>query len=186
MYDRLLLYFRLARLTPYFSAYFIKDCRYAMSCVILLLMRDMVSFQRVVVWQLNFNSWDPISHTFLFNCPRCIVVLHLAFFMVLAYIKDGSGRGCFQPRSLFVYRFCFRFAGLRGAVFFLSACIVWILITTVTNVVIIVQTVRTQSLTPVESLSFAVLYSISLWCEYKIEFNKKMNKLTWLLTFGRQ
>jgi len=26
MYDRLLLYFRLARLTPYFSAYFIRDC----------------------------------------------------------------------------------------------------------------------------------------------------------------
>ena len=41
MYDRLLLYFRLARLTPYFSAYFIRDCRYAMSCVILLLMKDM-------------------------------------------------------------------------------------------------------------------------------------------------
>ena len=42
--------FRLARLTPYFSAYFIRDCRYAMSCVILLLMRDMVSFRKVVVW----------------------------------------------------------------------------------------------------------------------------------------
>ena len=27
MYDRLLLYFRLARLTPYFSVYFIRDCR---------------------------------------------------------------------------------------------------------------------------------------------------------------
>ena len=34
------MYFRLARLTPYFSAYFIRDCRYAMSCVILFFMKD--------------------------------------------------------------------------------------------------------------------------------------------------
>ena len=47
MYDRLLLYFRLARLTPYFSAYFIKDCLYAMSCVILLFMKDMAPSRQV-------------------------------------------------------------------------------------------------------------------------------------------
>lgn len=40
---RLLLYFRLARLIPYFSAYFIRDRLYAMSCVILLLMKDVAS-----------------------------------------------------------------------------------------------------------------------------------------------
>ena len=28
-----------------------------------------------LVWQLNFNSWDPIPHIFLFNCPRCILAL---------------------------------------------------------------------------------------------------------------
>src|SRR5699024_4667501 len=44
MYDRLLLYFRLARLTPYLAAYCIRDCRYRMSCVILLLMRDRAPF----------------------------------------------------------------------------------------------------------------------------------------------
>ena len=48
MYDRLLLYFRLARLTPYFSAYFIRDCRYAMSCVILLLMKDMAPLVKLL------------------------------------------------------------------------------------------------------------------------------------------
>ena len=53
MYDRLLLYFRLARLTPYFSAYFIGDCRYAMSCVILLLMKDMAPSRQVVCSQLQ-------------------------------------------------------------------------------------------------------------------------------------
>ena len=51
-----LVVFRLARLTPYFSAYFMRDCRYAMSCAILLFMRDMVSFRQVVVWQLNFST----------------------------------------------------------------------------------------------------------------------------------
>ncbi len=35
----------LARQTPYFAAYFIRDCRYAMSCVILLLMRGRGSFR---------------------------------------------------------------------------------------------------------------------------------------------
>ena len=47
MYDRLLLYFRLARLTPYFSAYFIRDCRYLISCVILA-MKGMASFRLVL------------------------------------------------------------------------------------------------------------------------------------------
>ena len=55
MYDRLLLYFRLARLTPYFSAYFINDCLYAMSCVILLLMKDMAPSRYVVVSNSNYN-----------------------------------------------------------------------------------------------------------------------------------
>ena len=55
IYDRLLLYFRLARLTPYFYAYFIRDCRYAMSCVILLLMKDMAPSRQVVVCSSNFN-----------------------------------------------------------------------------------------------------------------------------------
>ncbi len=55
MYDRLLLYFRLARLMLYFSAYFIMDCRYAMPCIILLLMRDMVSFRVGFVRQLTYN-----------------------------------------------------------------------------------------------------------------------------------
>ena len=32
---------RLAQLTPYFSAYFIKDCLYAMSCFIPLYMKNM-------------------------------------------------------------------------------------------------------------------------------------------------
>lgn len=36
--------FRLMRLMPYFSACFIRDCRYAMSCVILLFRKDMDSF----------------------------------------------------------------------------------------------------------------------------------------------
>ena len=53
MYDRLLLYFRLARLTPYFSAYFIRDRRYAMSCVILLLLKDMAPSRQVVCSQLQ-------------------------------------------------------------------------------------------------------------------------------------
>lgn len=89
----------------------------------------------------------------------------LDFFISLAYIKDGSGRGCFQPRSLSDYRFRFRFAGLRGAVFFLSACIVWIPTATVTAVVIIVQTVLTQSLTSTVSPPFTI-YSISYWYQY--------------------
>ena len=46
---------KLARLTPYFSAYFIRDCRYAMSCVILLLMKDMAPSHQVVVRNFNFN-----------------------------------------------------------------------------------------------------------------------------------
>ena len=35
MYERALFYFLLARLMPYLSVYFIRDCRYFMSCVIL-------------------------------------------------------------------------------------------------------------------------------------------------------
>ena len=34
----------MARLTPYFSAYLIRDCKYAMSCVILLLTKNMAPF----------------------------------------------------------------------------------------------------------------------------------------------
>ena len=54
MYERLLLYFRLARLTPYFSAYLISDCLYAMSCVILFPMKDVVSFRTVVGCNSNY------------------------------------------------------------------------------------------------------------------------------------
>ena len=36
--------------TPYFSAYYIRDCRYRISCVILLLMRDRAPFWVCCVW----------------------------------------------------------------------------------------------------------------------------------------
>lgn len=37
-----MLYFRLIRLEPYFSVHFIRDCRYAMPCGMLLLMKDIM------------------------------------------------------------------------------------------------------------------------------------------------
>ena len=43
MYDLALLYFLLARLTPYFNEYSIRDCLYLMSCV-MLFMKDLAPF----------------------------------------------------------------------------------------------------------------------------------------------
>ena len=58
MYDRLLLYFRLARLTPYFAAYCIRSCRYRMTCVILLFMKNGAAFGGSV---LCGNSTIPLE-----------------------------------------------------------------------------------------------------------------------------
>ena len=46
-----------------------------MSCVILLLMRDMVSFRKVLCGSLTLTHEALFLIPFLFNCPRCIVVL---------------------------------------------------------------------------------------------------------------
>ena len=64
MYDLLLLYFRLARLTPYFSTYFIRNCRYVMSCAILLLMKDMAPSRQVVVCNSNYKLMRPYPSPF--------------------------------------------------------------------------------------------------------------------------
>ena len=48
-----------------------------MSCVILLLMRNMVSFQKVWCGSLTLTHEALFLIPFLFNCPRCIVVLHV-------------------------------------------------------------------------------------------------------------
>ena len=50
--------------------------RQAMSCVILLLMRNMVSFQKVWCDNSTLTHEALFLIPFLFNCPRCIVVLH--------------------------------------------------------------------------------------------------------------
>ena len=65
--DRLLLYLRLARLTPHFCACFIRDCLYAMSCVILLLMTDASPFG----WLLRDGSKAAITalEAFCFEMP---------------------------------------------------------------------------------------------------------------------
>ena len=49
-----------------------------MSCVILLLMKDMAPSRYVVVCNFNYNRCGPILHPFFFNCPICIVLLHVA------------------------------------------------------------------------------------------------------------
>ena len=49
-----------------------------MSCVILLLMRNMVSFHKVWCGSLTLTYETLFLIPFLFNCPRCIVVLHSA------------------------------------------------------------------------------------------------------------
>ena len=65
--------------TPYFSAYCIRDCRYRMSCVILLLMRDRAPFW--VCWCCNLTIPYNGSVLLLFIalsfplCPICIVAL---------------------------------------------------------------------------------------------------------------
>lgn len=51
MNDRAQLYFRLAAFTPYFSAKFIRDCRYFMFCVILFMQEMLLSVS--FVSQLN-------------------------------------------------------------------------------------------------------------------------------------
>ena len=66
-----------------------------MSCVILLLMRDMVSFR---AGQLNYNPCDHSLHTFLFTCPICIVALHrpvraCSFFSLLQLLRGAAGGG---------------------------------------------------------------------------------------------
>ena len=53
-YERLLLYLQPDSLTPCISAHFIRDCRYAMSYAILLLMKDMVSSRCVVACSSSF------------------------------------------------------------------------------------------------------------------------------------
>ena len=64
-----------ARLTPYFSAYFIRDYRYAMSCVILLLMKDMAPSRQVKCRNSTLTDVALSFIPFLFNCPICIVLL---------------------------------------------------------------------------------------------------------------
>ena len=64
IYERALLYFRLARLTPYLAAYCIRDCRKRMSCVMLLRMRDRAHFW--VVWCRNLTIPYEVSVLLLF------------------------------------------------------------------------------------------------------------------------
>ena len=54
-----MLYFRLIRLEPYFSVHFIRDCRYAMPCGILLLMKDIM--QNFVNSQVPLNFLREIA-----------------------------------------------------------------------------------------------------------------------------
>ena len=75
IYERALLYFLLARLTPYFLEYFIKDWRNFISCVILV-MRGRLLFFWILLWWLYSIRFLPISLFFFLNfCPISIVAL---------------------------------------------------------------------------------------------------------------
>ena len=86
-----MLYFRLARLTPYLAAYCIRDCRYRMSCVILLLMRDRAPFW--VCWCRNLTIPYEGSVLLLFY----LLLLALLFNM---YCSSTEVRCCSSCTSL--------------------------------------------------------------------------------------
>lgn len=92
---------RLARLTPYYAAYFIRDCRYRMSCVILV-MKDMASFGQVgVTTQLYIMRLYPSS--LLFICPTCIVVLQAISRLNIILLDNNLGCDIIRILDLLEY-----------------------------------------------------------------------------------
>ncbi len=103
--DLLLSYFHLALLTPYFSAYFIRDCLYRMFCVTLLFIRA-VSFPGTVLGgTLTILLEGSAFYFFLFPsspCSICIVLLQpCRFFLPLCIDKIANTLYILYKRSLY-------------------------------------------------------------------------------------
>lgn len=71
----------MARLTPYFSAYLIRDCKYAMSCVILLLTKNMAPFvtllpvtSTITDEALYFSLFHSVVQDVLYSYNECIQI----------------------------------------------------------------------------------------------------------------
>ena len=66
-----------------------------MSCVIVVMQGKLLSFG--FVSQLNYNRLTLALHSFLFTCPRCIVILQCYLKRITIYSLKSYSLLCYNP-----------------------------------------------------------------------------------------